>query len=144
VKIATARFGEVEVAEERVLTFPEGLPGFDGKSFALIERADTPAIEWLQSTSEPEVALMVLDPARIELGYEPKPKPAELSPIEGESEGAPIACRVVVRAGETPGQAYVNLFAPILINFSKSLAMQVPLVGSGYAVREVWPAESPT
>lgn len=138
-KVATTRFGEVEVSAERVLTFPEGLPGFEGKQYALIERAETPAIEWLQSLSDPSIAVTILDPARYEIGYEPKPKPPELSPIDGEHEGAPISCRVVVQNGEQPGHAYLNLFAPILINFSKSLAMQVPLVGSGFAVRHPFP-----
>jgi flagellar assembly factor FliW len=144
VKVATTRFGEVEVPDDRVLVFPEGLPGYEGKQYALFERAETPAVEWLQSVSDPSVALMVLDPTRFDLGYEPKPKPAELTPIDGDAENADIACRVVIRSAEQPGHAYLNLFAPILINFSKSLAMQVPLVGSGYAVRESWPNEGAT
>ena len=143
-KVATSRFGEVEISEDRVLTFPEGLPGFEGKRYVLLERAESPVVEWLQSLSHPEVALMVLDPTRVDIAYDPKPKPAELTPIGGEQEQAQIACRVVVRNGDQPGQACLNLFAPILINFSKRLAMQVPLVGSGFAVREAWPSESPT
>ncbi len=142
-KVATARFGEVEVTDDRVLTFPEGLPGFEGKRYALLARSETPTVEWLQSLSDPQVAVMVLDPERFEIDYTPKPKAAELAPIDGEA-GAPIACRVVVRDGEVPGEAYLNLFAPILINFSKSLAMQVPLVGSGFDVREPWPSRSAT
>ena len=138
-KVATTRFGEVEVSADRVLTFPEGLPGFEGKQYALIEREETQPVEWLLSLSDPNVSVMVLDPTRFEIGYEPKPKPAELSPIDGEREDTQISCRVVVRNGEQPGHAYLNLFAPILINFSKSLAMQVPLVGSGYAVRHPFP-----
>jgi flagellar assembly factor FliW len=144
VKVSTARFGEVEVTDDRVLVFPEGLPGFEGKQYVLLERPETPSIEWLQSLSDPNVSLMVLDPSRFDLGYEPKPKPAELSPIEGDAETAKIACRVVVRNGERPGQSYLNLFAPILINFSKRLAMQVPLVGSGHDVREEFPREAAT
>ena len=143
-KVNTARFGEVEVDSDRVLTFPEGLPGFEGKQYVLVERSETPAIEWLVSVSDPNVALMVLDPERFDIGYEPKPKPAELGPIEGDEESARISCRVVIRNGEAPGHAYLNLFAPILINFSKSLAMQVPLVGSGYDVREAWPRQATT
>jgi carbon storage regulator len=127
---------------DRELEFPEGLPGFEGKRFVMIE--DSPTVQWLRSVSDPQVKLMILDPKRITLAYEPKPKPAELSPIDGDREGSGIECRVVARTGEQPGQAYLNLFAPILINFSKSLAMQVPLVGSGYGVREGWPAQSGT
>lgn len=139
-KVATSRFGEVDIGASSILTFPEGLPGFEGKQFALIERSETPNVEWLQSLSDPAVAVMVLDPARFELGYDPKPKEAELYPVQPDGK---LAVRVVVRNGEGPGQIDLNLFAPILINFSKSLAMQVPLVGSGLGVREPWPAPSP-
>lgn len=143
-KIETTRFGALEIPDERVLTFPEGLPGFEGRRFALIDREETKGLlQWLQSVSEPEVAVTILDPARLGLDYEPKPKDAELLPIRSEEEAAePMAVRIVVRNAEEPGGAVFNLFAPILINFSKNLAMQVPLVGSGYNVREPWPPSS--
>lgn len=141
-KIETTRFGALEVPDDELLTFPEGFPGFAGKRFAVLEREEgRDLLQWLQSVVEPGVAVMVLDPTRLGLDYAPKPKDAEVSLIRPEAED-PIAVRVVVRNGEEPGRAVLNLFAPILINFSKRLAMQVPLVGSGYGVREPWPPSS--
>ena len=57
-KVATTRFGEVEVPDDTLITFPEGLPPFEGKRYILLHREDSPMIEWLQSVEEPDVALM--------------------------------------------------------------------------------------
>lgn len=139
-KLATTRFGALDVADDRVLTFPDGLPGFTAKRWALIDEPSSPEVVWLQSVDEPAIALLLLDPAKLALSYAPTPRPTEIRailPTDGASE--PIAVRVVVRPGERPGELYVNLFAPLLVNFARRLAMQIPLVGSGYGVRDVWP-----
>lgn len=136
-KINTTRFGEVEFPEETIINFPEGLPGFSGKRYIVLQREETPMIEWLQSVDEPDIAVMLVDPVELLIDYQPKPKSAELQTIQ--AEGDQLIHRVIIRNGDTPGQLFMNLFAPIMINVPKSLAMQVPLVGSGYSVREVWP-----
>ena len=139
-KINTTRFGEVEFSEDTIIHFPEGLPGFSGRRYVVLHREETPVIEWLQSVDEPEIAVMMLDPVDLLIDYQPKPKPAELQAIQ--AEGDQLIHRVIIRNGDAPGQLYMNLFAPIMINVPKSLAMQVPLVGSGYSVREVWPPKA--
>lgn len=40
-KIESTRFGELEVAEEQIINFPHGIPGFpDEKTFAYILQDD--------------------------------------------------------------------------------------------------------
>lgn len=144
-RIETARFGVLEVPEESVVTFPEGLPGFTGKRYVIFRRDETPIVEWIQSLDEPDVALMTVDPQDLVPGYEGRPKAAELAPIAAAgTDPASLICRVVIRVADEPGRLYLNLFAPLFMNAERRLAMQVPLVGSGYGVRELWPpAEVP-
>ena len=141
-KISTSRFGDIEVNDDAIVHFPEGLPGFEGKDYALLHREETPVISWLQSTTEPEVALMTVVPQEIGLKYNPRHKPAETGAVRnhGESEDT-LECRVVVSTDDA-GRVRLNLFAPLFINRIAHLAMQVPLVGSGYGVREPWPPPS--
>jgi flagellar assembly factor FliW len=83
---------------------------------------------------------MLVDPADLALEYAIDPKPAEIRanrPDEASAEE--IVARVIVRNGERQGEILLNLFATILINLKRRLDMQIPLVGSGYDVREVWP-----
>jgi flagellar assembly factor FliW len=139
-KAETARFGPIEVSEERVFHFPEGLPGLSGKRFLLVDDAKAPGVTWLQSLEDPAIALCLVDPKELDIEMNAQPKPAELRPILPEGETlARLTSRVVVRTGELPGEIFLNLFAPIYFDQEKRTAMQVPLVGSGFSVHEPWP-----
>lgn len=62
--VRTTRFGTVEIAEDRVITFPKGLLGFsDQHRFCLLEPAEDSAFFWLQSLDEPGLAFVVTDPS---------------------------------------------------------------------------------
>lgn len=143
-KLATARFGEVEIADDQLVTFPEGMPGFRFRRFALLPDASEPGVEWLQSLEEPGVALVVADPSLFIPDYTATPRLPEIRAIVPEGEQVPaLACRVIVRRGAGPDELILNLFAPIFINLERRVAMQVPLVGSGYDVRQVWSSAGP-
>ncbi len=141
-RIMTPRFGELDIPDETVVRFPDGLPGFRSKRWVLFVRDETPMIEWLQSIDEPDIALMTMDPIRdLLLEYRPAPKPGELGPI-GAERVEDVATRVIIRNADVPGRLFVNLFAPLFYNVELRLGMQLPLVGSGFAVNELWPPES--
>lgn len=139
-RLESTRFGSIEVATDAVYTFPEGLPGLEGRRFALIADPHSTLVMWLQSLEAPATALLTVDPTLLTLPYSAAPKPPELRPILPEGEAVDtLQRRVIVRAGERPKELFFNLFAPIFFNPKRHLAMQVPLVGSGYDVREAWP-----
>ncbi|HJL41068.1 MAG TPA: flagellar assembly protein FliW [Myxococcales bacterium LLY-WYZ-16_1] len=140
-KLQTPRFGELEVTEADLISFPDGLPGFQGKRYVLFHKEEAPAIDWLQSVDEPEVALMTIDPAELGLDYRPEPKAAELAPLGADPDGS-LEVRVILRPAEdAPGKLRVNLFAPLFFNPVNRLGIQIPLVGSGYEVSALWPPE---
>ena len=127
-RIMTPRFGELDIPEETIVTFPDGLPGFRSRRWILFVREETPMIEWLQSVDEPEIALMTMDPIRdLLLEYRPEPKAGELGPV-GLTRIEDAALRVIIRNADAPGRLSVNLFAPLLYNVEKQLGMQLPLV----------------
>lgn len=140
-RIMTPRFGELDIPEDTFVWFKDGLPGFRSKRWVLFVREETPMIEWLQSVDEPEIALMTMDPVRdLLLEYAPKPKTGELAPIGLESV-SDAAVRVIIRNADLPGRLSVNLFAPLFYNVGERLGMQLPLVGSGFGVSELWPPD---
>jgi flagellar assembly factor FliW len=62
--VRTTRFGTVEIAEDRVITFPKGVLGFaDYRRFCLLEPAEDSAFFWLQSLDDPSLAFVVTDPS---------------------------------------------------------------------------------
>ena len=139
-KVETTRFGAVDIAEDRFITFSDGLPGFPGKRYVLLHDERNELVQWLQSAEDPDVALLLMDPLVLRADYAVTPKPDELRPIEpGDAPEDNVVCRVIVRSAERPQELYVNFFGPVLFNVERRLAMQLPLVGSAYGVREIWP-----
>jgi len=63
VVIKTSRFGLVELKSEDVLTFPEGLLGFQSlRQFVLLDDPNDDIFAWLQSCELPSIAFPVLEP----------------------------------------------------------------------------------
>jgi flagellar assembly factor FliW len=140
VKAETSRFGSIEVDDAKVIDFPEGLPGFESRRFTFLHDVNNPIVQWLQSLDEPEIAVMTIDPVDLLIEYEPKPKDGEtrlIRPVPDASDE--LIYRVIIQPGPEGGTLLVNLFAPVYVNVDRRLGMQVPLVGSGYSAREVWP-----
>ena len=61
--IDSTRLGHVDVSEDNIINFPQGLPGFpDEKTFAfLLYQADSP-FAFLQSVKEPDLTFLIVAP----------------------------------------------------------------------------------
>lgn len=72
IKISSSRYGEIEVAEDKVIEFPLGLAGFENlRQFAFLHpESDQPKYFILQSMDDPDVAFNVADPAVFGFSYE--------------------------------------------------------------------------
>ena len=66
-KIITRDFGEVEIDEKTIITFPEGIIGFEQtKRYALLSPlGDGKFPMWLQSVENAEPCFVVYDPALV-------------------------------------------------------------------------------
>ena len=63
-KVNTSRFGEVEIKEEKVITFEDGVLGFENyKKYILLE--DGSGFYWLQSIENGELALDCMAPHNV-------------------------------------------------------------------------------
>ena len=73
--IQTRYFGEIDVDDEKVITFEDGLIGFENlKKFTLIynnESETSKTVTWLQSLDEPMVAFPALSPCYVMTDYNP-------------------------------------------------------------------------
>ncbi len=137
-KLPTRRFGEVEVPATDLVTFPEGLPGFQSRRYVLITRPGATDVCWLQSVEDPDLAVMTVSPKLLDFEYLPRIKPAETLVLQTEGL-RDLEIRLI--AAENPeGGILLNLFAPLLIHRKAGLAKQVPLVGSGHSLVTPWPA----
>ena len=61
--VNTTRFGQVDLKEDDILTFPEGLLGFaDLRKFVLLDDPSDEIFAWLQSCDAGAIAFPVLEP----------------------------------------------------------------------------------
>jgi flagellar assembly factor FliW len=134
--ISSQRFGALEIGEEQVLQFPEGIIGFPNeREFVLIPHNSTGFLAWLQSTRSPAIALPVVSAHAFGSKYPDVSIEAEANAIGlGEDD---VALMVVLSAPQ--GQpATVNLLAPILVNVTTRRGAQIILDGSRFSTRELF------
>ena len=128
-QLETRLFGELELEEEKVINFEQGIIGFpDCKRFTLIfdlKDDGTPkAISWLQSLDEPVFAIPVMDPLLVKEDYNPWLEDEMLKPL-GELTQENVLVLVSVTATEDVKKLSVNLKAPFIINSDECKASQI-------------------
>ncbi|MDE2573307.1 MAG: flagellar assembly protein FliW [bacterium] len=138
-EVELPRFGNLTYADDDVIEFPWGIPGFahHRRFLVLTLEAQEPYL-WLQSLDDPGIALPIVNPWDIFPDYKPSlPYYARVA-LELDNPGDfVIYCVVVCTAGAE--ELTMNLLAPIVINLKQRRARQVMLESSAYAVRQPIP-----
>ena len=137
-QITTRVFGEINIEDDKIISFVNGLVGFpELKDFALIydpEKSDNRGIQWLQSMQEPAFAMPVIDPLTLIPDYNPQVEDEWLKSIgEYEPDGLLVLVTVTVPSDIT--KMTVNLKGPIVINAETRKACQVIAEGDGCDVK---------
>jgi len=133
--IQTERFGELNVPKEEIIEFPEGLLGFaEQKNYVLVQEAAYEPFLWLQSTDDPHLSFVVVDPVAFLPDYRVEIKPSEVESLELTSvDEAKVLVIVVVR--DQPEDITANLQGPLVINTEKCFGKQVVLLTDRYSTR---------
>jgi flagellar assembly factor FliW len=113
VTFQSSRFGEVEVEDEAVITFPGGLIGLGGSRFVLLGDEGA-AISWLHAVDDPDLAVPVASPWAFFPDYAVDLSDDETARL-GVASPDEATVLVVVRVGETAKDCFANLKAPILV-----------------------------
>jgi flagellar assembly factor FliW len=115
ITLESTRFGTVEVPDDAVVEFPNGLIGLGGKRYALLARSEEATFVWLHSLDDPDLALPLTNPWRFFTSYEVELSDDEADRI-GVDDSEDTAVYVTVRAAESLEDFSANLRAPILIS----------------------------
>lgn len=130
-QIKSPVFGNIEIADEKVLDFPAGLPGFEHcRRFALVhEEGHDPDVFLLQSLDDAEVAFSVTGPERLGINFEFELDDEELALLQLR-EPADAAVAVIIRreaedeAGPASTGLRANFMAPLVINAATRRGLQ--------------------
>lgn len=127
-------FGELEVSEENIIFFEEGIPAFENlKKFVIIKEEESP-FYWLQSIEDKDIAFVIINPFEIKPDYEFDLPDEVVSKLEITS-AQDVAVFSIVVIPEDVKQTRVNLKAPIIINVNKRKGMQYLLDDERYPLR---------
>lgn len=136
-KVTTKIFGEVDIVDEKLIHFENGIIGFpDLTLFSLMHDADNSEglIRWLQSMQEPAFAMPVMDPLIVREDYNPVVEDELLKPLGShEPEDFLVLCTLTVPSDIK--NMSVNLKAPIIINTETRKAAQIILDDNRYEVK---------
>ena len=137
-RINTRLFGEIEVSEDKIITFPGGIIGFpDMQKFTLIydeEKGTGAGIRWMQSLDEAGFALPVMDPLVVKADYNPEVDDELLKGL-GNIGPDNLLVLVTVTVPADLTKMTVNLQGPIVINVEERKACQVIVEGDDFSVK---------
>lgn len=134
-KVKTTRFGELEVNPSDIITFAEGLLGFENlKKYFVVDPGDSTLILWLQSTEDEKVAFPIIEPKIFKPDYIAKLLPADLNGLDLDTlQTAKLYSILTIPANVTEMSA--NLKAPVVINSVKKVGKQIVLQDSKLSVK---------
>lgn len=131
-KIETKYLGEVEIDKEKVIHFSNGVPGFpDEKDFVLLDLADNPVFQILQSVDSMYTAFFVINPFVIYEDYTFDLEDPILETLQIKNEGE-IVILSIVTLRDPFQSSTINLKAPVIINSNQMLGKQYILNKEDY------------
>jgi flagellar assembly factor FliW len=113
--LKSTRFGDVELPDESVVEFPNGLIGLSGHRYGLLPHGEDGTFVWLHSMEDPALALPLTKPWSFFPRYEVELSDSEAERI-GVSDPAQAEVFVTVRAADEARNFSANLRAPIIIS----------------------------
>ena len=133
--ITSLTFGTIQVQDDTIFTFTEGIPGLRNiHRYAIVKPEDAGPFNWLQACEEPFLTLMMLDPKLLQPDYSVRIQ-AQHQALLGPYQQEDLLVNVLVVVPQDPQQMTANLLAPIVFNQATRKAAQVVVDGSREMLR---------
>ena len=136
--VKTRHFGEIDLDENKIIYFENGIFGFESfKEYTLLfdnEEGERPDISWLQSLDEPTLALPVISPFLVKPDYNPEVEDELLKSL-GDLNEDNIIVLVSITVPSDVEKMTANLKAPFILNSDLKKGTQVIIENSEYEVK---------
>ena len=134
--IQTARFGDIEVAEDRLIEFVEPILGFEeSRRFVILDHAEDSPFKWLQSADEPDLAFVVTNPRLFGIDYEFEVPDETVNKLAIANAEDVIVLTIVNIPQGSPENMTANLLGPVVISHGSRKAMQIVLNDTGFSTK---------
>ncbi|MDR6883480.1 flagellar assembly protein FliW [Bacillus sp. 3255] len=134
--IQTTRFDQIEIDENDIITFKQGIPGFENKAQYIVLELEASPFSFLQSVEDADLAFVIVDPFAFYPDYEFELPESAKEELEIDSlEQVEVRCIVSVKGDWD--NATTNLVAPLVINRVLKLGRQVVLTKTTYSTKHL-------
>lgn len=134
--INTKYLGEIEISQDQILTFPQGLLGFESHhEFVLLSVPDNGHFRFLQDINNTYISFLVINPWDFFQDYEINLPKEELLKIGIQSNENKPNIYNIVTLGKTFNESTSNLLAPIVLNLDNKRGKQFVLNDTNYTTR---------
>lgn len=136
-KINTKYLGEVEINEQNIIQFDNGIPSFlDEKQFILLPFDESTPFYILQSVTTPELGFVVVSPFQFFPDYQVKLTDSTIDALTIEKEDD-VAIFSILTVQEPFTNTTANLQGPIIINSKTNKGKQISLNDPNYTTKHL-------
>ena len=136
-ELFTKNFGVQQVDDDKIITFQDGILGFQNcKRFIILTEDDinVSTIWWLQSVENGDLAFPLLNTFSVLENYTPEVDDVFIAQL-GEFEEDSLVVANILVVPEEAEKMTVNLKAPIIINTKTKKGMQIIVNNNEYEVK---------
>ncbi|OIJ22367.1 flagellar assembly protein FliW [Anaerobacillus alkalidiazotrophicus] len=136
-KIQTKYLGEVEINEEKIIHFENGIPSFlDEKKFIILPFGEGTPLYILQSVTTPELGFVIVSPFDFFPDYQVKLSDSTIEALGIEAE-ADVTLFVILTVQDPFTNTTANLQGPVVINSKKQKGKQISLNDPNYTTKHL-------
>ncbi len=135
-KINTVRFGEIEIPEEKIIHFADGMPAFEGEhDYVIVPFDETSPYVFLQSVKTPELAFLITMPFVFFPDYEFQLEDDIAEKMGLRSPDDMLIYTLITIPDGNIKEMTANLMAPVVINKATNQARQIVLDRGKYTTK---------
>lgn len=124
-RIQTQLFGEIEIEQEKIITFEQGLPGFEqARGFVFLPLEDS--MFTIMQSADSELHFVTLNPFMVFPDYDFDLSQSDMDYLGINREKDILVYNIVVIHQEF-GKSTVNMQAPIVLNLGTNKGKQIVL-----------------
>lgn len=132
--IKTKFFGEIEIDENQIINFVEGIPGFPEEKQYIILKDEDSDFTFLQSVNTETLCFITLPPALIvgDYSFDLSDETVEKLELEDPED---VLVYTILNIPEDFKKMTANLKAPIVINIKNNMGIQELLDDDRYSIK---------
>ncbi|ALS24480.1 MULTISPECIES: flagellar assembly protein FliW [Paenibacillus] len=133
--VSTLQFGQIVVEEDHIITFPQGLPGFEEyRQYVILQSEADEPFSFMQSVDNHNLSFVITNPFLFYPSYEFQ-LPESVEEELGIKDAKDLMIWSIITVSSDIENITINLLAPVIINMATKIGKQVILHNTPYKTK---------